>query len=224
MILAITWNVVLICFLLFQIYLVDIETRINNKFNLFTQKSRTIRVIGHFASFVFFPLLFTLHFVLVFRGRKIINLLSDYQFLSTTETEEKKIGLKVISIQAIYLSICLILFQGFYYLNHRFDFDIYFIIRLLQFVFSRTIETTGIALIAYKSLLISTEFDHMRKSVTKLKIVFYHKKIFHLKNQIRDLDKLPCVDYPMEAFLTPVNLFKHLYDARNALGMDSDSP
>ena len=45
-----------------------------------------------------------------------------------------------------------------------------------------------------------------------------------LAQKIRDLDRLPCVDYPMEAFLTPLNLFKHQYDARNALGIDSDGP
>jgi hypothetical protein len=194
---AIAWNSIQVMVLINNIYNNEVVTRLNNNSNnfLLPKKSILLDILGFNFITISYISLFILHLLLMINSKKFFTSIRESEnneFFAKFKISEKRIALKIIILQTIYITSYVALHLICYHIKNEFIFNFSFITRLFQAIFFRANDSAVIALIAYKSELIRCKINYMKNNLHPYKFEIYFLTIINIKNEVKKLDKLFC--------------------------------
>ncbi len=191
----ILWN---LAFLAYSSYVGNKATvkRMENLFakNLDSSKSIVIVIISFLGLSAYFIQGFILNTLLLFRGRKILDLMKSQTLVYIEDKSEKKIGIFVALIQFLYSFITQLLNGLFFYdiiIKSFGPFSIKpFLHDLILFFLIFNSQTTIISLIAYQSYIVSKQLTNISNNFSHSNLQNIYQLICKTDKFIKKLDEL----------------------------------
>ncbi len=191
----ILWN---LAFLVYSSYVSNktIVKRMENLFakNFDSSKSKVIFIVLFLGSSAFFIQGFILNILLLFRGRKILDLMKSQTLVYIEDKSEKKIGFFVTSIQFLYSFMTQLLSAFFFYdiiIKSFGPFSIKpFLHDLIFFFLIFNSQTTIIALIAYQSYIVSKQLTNISNNFSHSNLQDIYQFVCKTDKFIKKLDEL----------------------------------